>query len=269
MVDVTIGKFTIKAPAHHLISQFMDDQPYRYLPVGISAGAVASKYPDASFLDIGANIGDTAAMMASHAANPLILVEASDYYHEILTKNARAIPNVRRIEFVFVSTDDSPLTGRLHHWGGTAAFEAGGEQPVGVTKRLSEVADTDTKFVKMDTDGLDFAILGSSAPWLSDSQPLLLFESDVSTAELYAQAQEAFSVLREAGYRWFIVWDDRGYHITTTDDFGVVEHLHLWLHKHRTARASPNAVYYFDILCAASADREIAEVVTRTYTAMP
>lgn len=268
MVPAKVGKITVKAPRHHPVTRFAIEQPYRDLPVGFAAEAVARKYPGASFVDIGANIGDTAAMMATYAPNPLILVEASRIYQDILRQNVAMLPNVRRIEFVFVSTESTPPSGRLRHWGGTAAFEPNDEQTIGPTKRLSEVADDDTMFIKIDTDGFDFAILRSSTAWLAHARPLVLFESDVPTQDLHRQALETLDALIGAGYRWFVVWDDRGYHMTTTDDIGVLRELHTWLHTRRQTMSSSQAVSNFDILCAVASDWDVVDAVTKAYLAM-
>lgn len=268
LVDITIGTIPIRVPASHPVVRFQREQPYRDLPVGITAGAVGRKYPEASFVDVGANVGDTAAMMASHAGNPLILVDASDYYLAILEDNARRLPNVRRIEPVLVATDDTPVAGRLRHWGGTAALETGGDRTIGMTKPLAAVADPDTRFVKIDTDGYDYAILRSSMTWLGQARPLVLFESDVSTPELHAQWLDAFDALGAAGYTSYVIWDDRGHHMATTEDLDVVLSLHRWLHQRRVARRPANAVYNFDILCAGPSDRDVVKIVSEKYAAL-
>lgn len=268
MVPAKVGDFVIKAPRRHPVTRFAIDQPYRDLPVGFAAGAVAKKYPGASFVDIGANIGDTAAMMATYAPNPLILVEASAIYQDILRQNIAVLPNVRRVEFVFVTTDAKAPSGRLRHWGGTAAFEASSEQTIGATKRLSEVTDDDTMFIKIDTDGFDFAILCSSIDWLADARPLVLFESDVPTEDLHRQALETLDALVGAGYRWFIVWDDRGYHMTTTDDIAVLRELHTWLHTRRQTVSSSQGVSNFDILCAVASDWDVIDAISKSYLAI-
>src|SRR5438067_8208755 len=66
---VNIGDFEIEAPANHPVFESQKTQPYRDLNVGISAKFAGRKYPDSSIIDIGANIGDTAAMIATHAKN--------------------------------------------------------------------------------------------------------------------------------------------------------------------------------------------------------
>jgi len=126
LVDIKIGNMAIKAPEKHILFELHKRQPYRDLAIGIIAHAVSEKYPDATIVDIGANIGDTAAMIASYCGNPLILIEASDYFYDILVKNSSLFPNVKRIEKVFVSNKPR-VRGILRYWGGTARFEEIGD----------------------------------------------------------------------------------------------------------------------------------------------
>src|SRR5258708_6065145 len=67
MVQLRVGDFTLDAPSNHILLRLQPVQPYRDLAVGVTARELARKYPGATFVDIGANIGDTAALMATFA----------------------------------------------------------------------------------------------------------------------------------------------------------------------------------------------------------
>jgi hypothetical protein len=55
------GNYQILAPMGHTIMGFMSSQPSRDLCIGIAAKYTCEKYPNGTIVDIGANIGDTAA----------------------------------------------------------------------------------------------------------------------------------------------------------------------------------------------------------------
>lgn len=57
--------------------------------VGFAAAQLSKKYPESTFMDIGANVGDTAAIMATHAKKRLILVEPSDYFFPFSSETPR------------------------------------------------------------------------------------------------------------------------------------------------------------------------------------
>lgn len=253
--EVEVGAYTIRAPAGHPTINKQFDQPYRDRAVGHIARAVADAYPDASFVDIGANIGDTAALMASAAPNPLILVEPSDYFHELLVENVTRLPNVRRIERCLVGVD-SP--GQLRHWGGTAVFEPGTGDTL-PTRQLAEIVDDDTRFVKIDTDGYDFAIIRKAAAWLAAQHPALYYEVDCSTDELLGQADAALDALAAAGYRHFAVWDDPGFLLLATDDIDAVRQLQSYLHRIRRTAGAAHRITGLDVL--ATIDRGVRDAV--------
>jgi hypothetical protein len=58
-------------------------QPYRDLCIGISAKYISVKYPNKAIIDIGANIGDTAAIIATYAQNNVYLNIVSYVFAEI------------------------------------------------------------------------------------------------------------------------------------------------------------------------------------------
>lgn len=92
-VKMTWGGFTLEVPKYHRLRRLRQSQPYRDLCVGITAKFVTEKYANATIVDICANIGDTAAIIAQYTSAKIVLVEANDYYAGILTKNVRQFPN--------------------------------------------------------------------------------------------------------------------------------------------------------------------------------
>lgn len=96
-IQISVGNFVLEAPSGHILTRIQAVQPYRDLAIGLAAKELGQKYPGETFVDIGANIGDTAAIMATYALNPKILVEPSPYFCGYLRKNAANIPNVLQI----------------------------------------------------------------------------------------------------------------------------------------------------------------------------
>jgi hypothetical protein len=105
--EIRIGNFLLTTPGNHILFRLRSAQPFRDQAVGIIAGELAHRYPGKSLVDIGANIGDTAAMMATHSPSPIILVEPSEFYGRFLRENASRIPNTTSIHQVIVSGKQS------------------------------------------------------------------------------------------------------------------------------------------------------------------
>jgi FkbM family methyltransferase len=265
LVFVRVGNIDIKAPETHTILEFCKSQPYRDLAVGITAKYVSEKYPGETIIDIGANIGDTAAMIATYSSNPLVLVEPSDYFAEILVNNVKYIPSVKRIERCMVS-DNTVLSGelRLARWGGTARFETlehGGQ--LFYTKRLDEISEI-ARLVKIDTDGFDFSIINSGIDWLSRVQPLLYYENEIRDLKSLNESNDVLKNLSKVGYHYFIVWDDPGFHMVSTGELDALFKLNRYLFKLWISNY-PKTICNYDILCVPSRDKDIFQAVTKYY----
>jgi FkbM family methyltransferase len=258
------GAFELEFPENHLLLQFMKHQPYRDLWAGVVAGYVSAKYPASTFVDIGANVGDTAALIATHAKNKLVLVEASDYYFPILSRNARQFPNEVVLKNVMVSAGES-ISGKLHHWGGTARFEAtpGGQAKI-VTERLADVAGPQTRFVKVDTDGFDVQILTGGLEWLAAERPAVVFEHDVTRREECQAADQLFEALCGIGYKHFVLWDDPGYHLLSTSSLAQLKDVNRYLFK-RSEYTFQKGIVNVDVLCLHERDEDIYNAVTEWY----
>ncbi|MDB4913247.1 MAG: hypothetical protein JWM95_891 [Gemmatimonadetes bacterium] len=260
LVPVVHGAFSIAAPKDHILVRILATQPQRDLCIGIAAKFLSQKYPDASMIDVGANIGDTAAVIATYAANPLILVEGSDYFFEILKVNARQFRNPIRLEHAMIATGEV-ISGGLRHWGGTAEFD---EDPNASTKftsrRLADIADGRTCFVKSDTDGYDFKILLSSVDWLARARPGVLFESQIRTDADLAEADHLCDALEAAGYTHWIVWDDTGLYMLATTSIVTIKELNRYLLTIWRGNGR-RSIWNFDILCLHGQDGDVFEQV--------
>lgn len=261
---IRVGNFEILIPARHSLVKIQQTQPCRDRCVGISAKYVSAKYPQGTLMDIGANIGDTAAMLASYSPNKLMLIEASDYYFGILSRNAARLPNPIVLRQVLIS-DGQPAVGSLHHWGGTAFFreEASGN-PGTKTERLCRIADENTCFVKIDTDGFDFKIIADSLDWLATARPALLFEDQIQTRSDLENADAVFSKLMKAGYEYFIVWDDPGHHVVSTSSLDVLKDLNRYLFRISQSDGAKSICNY-DVLCLHPRDSDVYRDVTEWY----
>ncbi|MFM7169877.1 MAG: FkbM family methyltransferase [Cyanobium sp.] len=261
------GNYQLIAPESHLLIELQKGQPYRDLCIGSCASFIAKKYPEASFLDIGANIGDTAAVMASHASNKLILVEGSDYYYDFLLKNAALLPN-EVVTRKAMASDGSPIHGELRHWGGTAYFKhQGDDEPATPTYQLSELADSHTRFVKIDTDGFECPILTAAMAWLQKAHPAILFENQLRHEKDVAAFHRLYDELSEAGYSYFIIWDDPGCHVLSTAEVSAVKDLNRYQYKmHQINHAQ--RINNYDVLCLHKSDQDIFTAMSqwwRTY----
>jgi FkbM family methyltransferase len=263
VVQLQVGDFILDAPSKHILVRLQSLQPYRDLAVGIVARELARKYPGETFVDIGANIGDTAAIMATYAPNPKILVEPSYFYCNFLRRNAARIPSVAQIHQVLISSRERE-TGMLVHGDGTARFETGALTNTWECKQLAKIADESTRFIKIDTDGFDVPILAASLDFLTQRQPCLFYENAVPTQEALDASNRLLGDLAEAGYRYFAVFDDAGLHLVSTSDLSLLQDLNRYLFKSLTGPRARD-LYNWDVLCLPAADEDVFVAVTDYY----
>lgn len=260
-----VGNFDLLAPESHLLFELQKIGPYRDLCIGISAKAICDKYEGATIVDIGANIGDTAAILASHVANKLILVEGSDYYYAFLEKNLHLFPNPI-VPIKAMVSDGSVIQGELRHWGGTAYFKHLQEEEFTTpTLPLSEIADDKTHFIKIDTDGFECKILNAALPWLAHQHPGLLFENQFRHDHELEQSNKLYDDLSNIGYRYFIAWDDPGFHLLSTDSVESIKDLNRYQYKIHSANCP--RINNYDILCLHETDADVYAQLTKWWRA--
>jgi len=222
------------------------------------------RYPDGTAIDIGANVGDTAAMIASAAGNPLILVEASDYFFPFLERNAKAFPNMVTLVRALVG-DGQPAQGILAHWGGTASFKEGGDTHDSLpTVRLEDIASEGTRFIKIDTDGFDYEILQAGRDFLQNRTPVVLYENETKTPTALRASEQTLAMLDAVGYRHFILWDDAGHLVGSFNATESVIDIIRCLHANALLSGSRN-IHGLDIAAFSAADGSLATTVLQHY----
>lgn len=264
--EVRVGKFSLIAPSNHILVKIGNTQRLRDKAIGVVAAELGHACPERPFIDVGANIGDTAAMMATFAPNPIIAVEPSDFFHEFLVANAARIPTVRQVIKTMISGRQRE-EGVLVHQGGTAHFER--IEGAGVSQEcrsLEEAAGDAACFVKIDTDGFDLSIIEDSIDYLARSLPVLYFEEYLTTRGLLDAAERVISLLTARGYTHFIVFDDVGNLLCATDSINDIFPLNDALFRNLTG-PEDKGPYNYDVLCVSAADENVFRAVRSHYVA--
>lgn len=185
---------------------------------------VKAKYPDLTFVDIGANVGDTMVLVHNAANLPILCVEGDSKFFSILKMNATRYKTDVYIEKTFVGSVTGEIKGSVDSQRGTARLVE--DATSSETLHLERLADifksqplfAKSKMIKVDTDGFDTRILRSELELLSDLKPVLFFEYDPYSFRKYSD--EGFKVygdLRSIGYTNAMFYDNTGDYLLTTD----------------------------------------------------
>jgi len=259
------GNFLLTVPKSHPIIKLQETQPYRDLNIGVSAKYMYQKYPDKIIIDIGANVGDTAALIASQTKSQLLLVESSDYFYDFLVKNSRLFENRVKTVKCFIGGGES-ISGDLVHWGGTAYFLENSGQSKIPTSRLDDICQGSACLVKIDTDGFDFDIILNNLSFLKNNKPGLIFENQIRSLDDLNKCNEVFKKLSSIGYENFVFWDDPGFLITSTNSLDTVADLNRYLFEIWHHTQATKSIYNYDVLCLTADDKDVFESVKSFYS---
>ena len=201
LVRYRIEGVEVLLPLSHELPFYRKDHPRYNEAVGRIAAQLGGPV-----VDVGANVGDTAAAIRALTDVPILCVEGDERFFGLLERNARRLDPAPELERAFV---EAPARGRVEAARGTARILAGGgELP---SKPLARILEEHPRFaepalLKLDTDGFDVPILLANVELLARLRPVLFFEYD---PHLGAEPS-VFERLRDVGYRRAHVYENTG-----------------------------------------------------------
>ncbi len=211
-----IGNIPLQLRLSHQLPYYRRRFPQYSSNIGRIGAAIQQKYPDMSLIDIGANVGDTVAIVRELAHFPILCIEGSPTYLPSLQLNVGELADVE-IEAAYVGGESGIVAASARSLGGTGYLAIGDSDAETVLLRslddivLRHPRFASSKLVKSDTDGMDCQILAGAAGYLAEVRPVLFFEYDPDlTARAGASAIRVFDVLRAAGYRHALVYENTG-----------------------------------------------------------
>jgi FkbM family methyltransferase len=201
-VSFRVGETELLLPLSHELPFYRTDHPL----YGEAVGRIAARL-GGPVVDVGANVGDTAAIVRAHCDVPLLCVEGDEVFFPLLERNAAQLGDVE-LERAFVSgLVPQNGSGRVERSRGTARLVGANA----LTTPLSAVLEQHPRFVrpallKLDTDGMDVPIVMANLDLLERLRPVLFFEYD---PHLGADP-EVFLALSHKRYDRALVFENTG-----------------------------------------------------------
>ena len=115
LVKCKIGKFTLLLPLSHNLPLYLKDYPNYSYNIGRISMLVKEKYPTLALIDIGANIGDSVAIIRTEVNFPILCIEGNQYFFKILEKNAIFFPDVY-LENTYVGNLTGNMKLKIQEW---------------------------------------------------------------------------------------------------------------------------------------------------------
>lgn len=220
-------------------------------------------------IDIGANVGDTAALMARSPEIAILCIEGNEEFLPLLRANLASVSLISEVEPSYVGVDDANVSGRMLTYEGTAKLVEG--DGVVRVKSLSQILESHPRFknarlLKVDTDGFDAKIILAASDVIAASKPIAYIEyspSESPAAE--AECRAMIERLKSIGYAYFHVFDNFGNHMLRVPA-EQSDHLHALNAYVRSSRKDLRpSLFYYDICAIAANDADISDDLLKNY----
>jgi FkbM family methyltransferase len=172
------------------------------------------------FVDIGANVGDTAALVAA-ATGPdhvsFLCVEADDEFFSFLQENTKNL-EVQACH-VIAGANNRIDNAVIRSAGGSAAVVLGIGDPKQVIRVDDLIDGRPVDLIKIDTDGFEYEVLSGLSDTLTKQNPYLFVEFSPRHLQRYGQVAPStvLSLLQSYGYISTIVYDNLGHPLGVFD----------------------------------------------------
>lgn len=263
---VRLGDYDMVINRDHALPMYLRNRPSYASNLPRLLLEVKKKYPDFKIVDIGANIGDTVALVRSKIDCPILCIEGEDFYFKILSKNIVQFKDVQAIKS-YLGEKSEAVSVKKENSGGTLSFfESSGLKEdsssvlnITTLDMLSrEYTDlfSEVKVVKIDTDGYDLKIIRGGQDFLKKNSPIIFFEYDrFFLNRANDEGISIFHIFASMGYGSVIFFDNVGRFILSTDvnNTKIIEQLYAY--TYRKCGAFP----FYDVCVFPEADTDIAD----------
>lgn len=216
MCLIEVHGILLELPLSHPLPLYHAANPDCDTALGRVAAWIRSEGSPLTYIDVGANIGDTIAAIHPTSDDYIVAVEPFPDYADILRRNTLRFPSqFEVIEKICVGTKNSYGSLQVKGTAGTGFVtkDADGATPSTTLDELFETIPRlkSCNFLKIDVDGFDFEVLRGAEALLSHCRPLLLIEADVFTETNYlAEILGLCEKLLSYGYQHLLAYDNYG-----------------------------------------------------------
>ncbi|WP_107806248.1 FkbM family methyltransferase [Nodularia spumigena] len=247
LIDYNIKDITIKIPQDHALPIYQNKFRLYDKFIGILAKYLPNQ--EDLIIDIGANVGDTTALILQYCENPILSIEADEDFFNIMQLNlADYTQRVTCVNSFVSENENSYKNVELVKQNGTARAVVKTDK---LTKSnslkyiLNSLKAEKCILLKTDTDGFDFEILLSSLNIIKENNPIIYWENEIVSLKDLELAQNLLKNLADMNYTKYIVIDNFGNPLTYDGSAQFIEHINEYLlnniySKNRT-------FYYTDI----------------------
>jgi FkbM family methyltransferase len=214
LVSFTFGSYKLKLPFSHEFPFYRRAYPTYAINLGRICRHASRKYSDLTVIDVGANVGDSVAILRSYGNSPILCIEGEPRFFQLLADNTCRLSDLE-LEQTFVGASGDRI-GTIHSRAGNAEVRLGSAPGAAKLCTLSEVIARHPRFsraklLKLDAEGFDCRIISAENELLRRTRPILFFEYYPTCCELTGQAAfPVFAQLAALGYSNLLIYENQG-----------------------------------------------------------
>ena len=240
-----IGELQLKIPLNHTLPYFKSRHRLYDEFIGYIASEIDS---DKCIVDVGANVGDTAAFIANRSICDLVLFEPSKKYFEYLSNNIKGWNLSQEIHLHQVGLSNTiERQGGLSHYGGTAVYNDNIKDGIKFIKGDDVSMPGPVGLIKVDTDGYDSDVILSFQETLRTDEPLIFWENQIISLELSNEYTQMYLTIEKMGYSEIYAFDNFGNFISKISSYEQLNELNAYLYR-MMSNGLENTFFYLDIL---------------------
>lgn len=261
--SVRIGDFDLKLPKGHALPSYLLQFPFYSRNLQRIVSYISERTSSTLYIiDVGANVGDSAALIMENSKDVFITcIEGDKQYLPFLKANLSSSQNIKIID-QFLSDTNKEKNHQLINSEGTARIIKGDSNAFKFTTidqlYEEEPCIASSKLLKIDTDGFDLKIIRGGLKYIADKMPVLFFEYDREFLD--ANADDGISTLKtlqNIGYTFMLIYDNYGKLLLslTEKDF------HLFSQLDEYIKGKKAAFQYYDICFIHQKDEELFRTI--------
>lgn len=258
---VLVGKYPVTMPGTNIQLGNYKIYPDLNAQLGRLAASVHKKYPGMTVIDVGANVGDTIAVLKSAVDVPVIGIEGDETSFDYLQKNTAQFSDVKIIKtFLGEKSEDTKVSMEKTGWNNTIIPDAAGTEQISFKSLDDVIAGSgfdaaEIKLLKVDVEGFDTIVLRGATAIIDKHKPVLFFE--YNRENMKAINEEGLSTVlsfSRFGYSKIAFFDHKGTLVLATEMKNAAEITYL----HEYISSPKNLMGYYDICIFHEADTSVA-----------
>jgi FkbM family methyltransferase len=234
-VNCSVGPYNLRLPLSHELPFYRRKFPDYGFNLGRVGFHARQKYQDLTMIDVGANIGDSVAIVHKYSDHPVLCLEGEPRFFQLLKQNTRTLPGVE-IEQTFIGAPGDHIAS-VDVRRGNARVLLGPTPGRASICTLTEALARHSRFaaaklLKIDAEGFDCRIIAAETELLKGNKPILFFEYYPTCSELVGQkAFPVFATLSSLGYSVILIYQNLGRYFMslTLDQLNAIEDLHHFI----------------------------------------